>query len=86
MSSYHYENESIQIYLKFYHQKTKIFRKNPDIFHISDCGYTLDPPCQDSSNKYPQSLFLSRNEKNNVYPCKPQFYYIKVGLKGVNII
>ena len=24
--------------------------------------------------------------KNNVYPCKPQFYYIKVGFKGVNII
>ena len=25
--------------------------------------------------------FLSRNKKNNVYPCKPQFYYIKVGFK-----
>ena len=25
---------------------------------------------------------LSRNKKNNVYPCKPQFYYIKVGLGG----
>ena len=24
--------------------------------------------------------------KNNVYLCKPQFYYIKVGFKGVNII
>ena len=22
-------------------------------------------------------MFLSRNKKNNVYPCKPQFYYIK---------
>ena len=31
---------------------------------------------------YPQSMFLSRNKKNNVYPCKPQFYYIKVGFKG----
>ena len=27
-------------------------------------------------------MFLSRNKKNNVYPCKPQFYYIKVGSKG----
>ena len=27
------------------------------------------------------ALFFSRNEKNNVYPCKSQFYYIKVGLK-----
>ena len=24
--------------------------------------------------------------KNNVYLCKPQFYYIKVGFKGVKII
>ena len=31
-------------------------------------------------------MFLSRNKKNNAYPCKPQFYYIKVGFKGVNII
>ena len=31
-------------------------------------------------------MFLSRNKKNNVYPCKPKFYYVKVGFKGVNII
>ena len=24
--------------------------------------------------------------KNNAYLCKPQFYYIKVGFKGVKII
>ena len=24
--------------------------------------------------------------KNNVYPCKPQFFYIKVGFKGVKFI
>ena len=30
-------------------------------------------------------MFLSRNKKNNVYPCKSQFYYIKVGFKGVKI-
>ena len=57
--------------------------KNSDNFHISaqniDCGYSLEPPRRGSSNKYPQSMFLSRNKKNNVYPCKPQFYYIKVG-------
>ena len=27
-------------------------------------------------------MFLSRNKKNNVYPYKPHFYYIKVGFKG----
>ena len=31
-------------------------------------------------------MFLSRNKKVNVYPCKPQFYCIKVGFKGVKII
>ena len=48
--------------------------KNPDIFHISaqniDCGYSLEPPRRGGSNEYPQSMFLSRNKKNNVYPCK----------------
>ena len=64
--------------------------KNSDIFHISaqniDCGYSLEPPRRGGSNEYPQSMFLSRNKKNNVYPCKPQFYYIKMGFKGLRII
>ena len=38
------------------------------------------------SNEYPQSMFLSWNKKNNVYRCKPQLYYIKVGFKGVKFI
>ena len=64
--------------------------KNSDIFHISaqniDCGYSLEPPRRGGSNEYPQSMFLSRNKKNNVYPYKPQFCYIKLGFKGVKII
>ena len=36
--------------------------------------------------EYPQSMFLNRNKKNNLYPCQSQFYYIKVGFKGVKII
>ena len=31
-------------------------------------------------------MFLSRNKKNSAYPCALQFYYIKVGFKGVKII
>ena len=31
-------------------------------------------------------MFLSRNKKKKVYFCNPQFYYIKVGFKGVKII
>ena len=53
--------------------------KNSDIFLISaqniDCGYSLELPQWGSSNEYPQSLFLSRNNKNNVYPCKPVLLY-----------
>ena len=64
--------------------------KNSDIFLISaqniDCGYSLEPPRWGGSNRYPQSMFLSRNKKNNVYPHKPQFYYIQVGFTGVKII
>ena len=70
-------------------KKLKFSDKNSDIFHISvqsiDCGYSLEPPWR-GSNEYPQSMFLSRNKKNNVYPSKPQFYNIKVGFKGVEII
>ena len=49
--------------------------------------YSLELPRQGSSNEYPQSMFLSRNtcKKNNVCPCKPQFYYIKVRFKGVKL-
>ena len=70
----------------------KFSDKNSDIFLISaqniDCGYSLElpQPQRGSSNEYPQSMFLSRNKKNNAYPCKPQFYNIKVGFKGVKII
>ena len=64
--------------------------KKSDIFHISarniDCRYSLEPPRRGGSNGYPQSMFLRRIWKNNVYPCKPQFYYIKVGFKEVKII
>ena len=71
-------------------KKGKFSDKKCDIFHISaqniDCGYSLEPPRRGGSNEYPQSMFLSRNKKNNVYPFKPQFYYIKVGFKGVKII
>ena len=85
--SWRYENMPIQIYWKFHLQKLKYFHiKNSNIFHISaqniDCGYSL----RGGSNENPQSMFLRRNKKINVYHCKPQFYYINVGFKGVKII
>ena len=76
--------------LKISPLKTESFQiKISDIFHISaqniDCGYSLEPPWRGGSNEYPQSTFLSQNKKNNVYSRKPQFYYIKVGLRGSNL-
>ena len=64
--------------LKILPPKNENFQiKISDIFHMSaqniNCGYSLEPP---------QSMFLDRNKKNNLYPCKPQFFYIKVGFKG----
>ena len=87
----HYENTPIQIYWKFYFQKTENFQtKISDIFHISAqkhrLWYSLEPPRRGGSNEYPQSMFLNRNKKNNVYLCKPQVYNVKVGFKGVKII
>ena len=43
------------------------------------CGYTLEPPCQGCSNEYPQCTFWI---KNKVYPCKPEFFYIKWDKRG----
>ena len=78
------------IILKIFPPKNENFQiKISYILHISDqnkdCGYSLEPPRRGGSNEYPQSMFLSRNKKNNVYPCKLQFYYIKVVFKGVKV-
>ena len=49
--------------LKILQPKKENFEvKKNDIFHILahniDCGYSLEQPQQDSSNKYPQSMFF----------------------------
>ena len=71
-------------------KKGKISDKiKSDIFHIHaqniDYGYSLEPPLWGGSNEY-HNLCFSKTRKNNVYPCKLQFYCIKVGFKGVKII
>ena len=64
--------------------------KNSDIFLISaqniDCRYSLEPPRWGGSNEYHNLWVWFRNKKNNVYPYKPQFCYMKVGFMGVKII
>ena len=82
----HYENPPIQIYRKFHLQKLKIFRKKKTLIFFSYfCSkHRLWVLVRTASPR--QSMFSSRNMKNNVYPCKPQFCYIKVGFKGVKLI
>ena len=80
----HYENTPIQIYRKFHLQKLTFSEKKKLCYFSYFCSrYRLR---RGGSNEYPQSMFLSKTKKNNVNPCKPQFYYIKVGFKGVKII
>ena len=59
--------------------------KNVDIFLIFaqniDCGYTLEPPRQGSSNEYPQSMFWSKNKKIDIPLQTPDFLY-KGGVQG----
>ena len=72
-TSLHYENLPMQYTKTFLALKFENFQlKIFDIFSYF------------CSNEYPQSMFWSKNKKR-VYHCKPQFYYIKVGYKGVYI-
>ena len=79
---------SMQYTVIFHGCKNDNFQiKYCNIFHVFaqniDCGYTLEPPHVGGSNVYPQPMFYSK--KKNEYPCKPQFYYIKVGCKGSSL-
>ena len=79
LAHFHYENTPIQRILSSKNENFQM--KNSGSFHTFaqniDCGYLLELPRRGCSNKYPQSMFLSRNKKINEYPCKVQFYYIK---------
>ena len=50
-----------------------------------ECGYSLEPSPRGSSNEY-HNVCLTKRGKMMYTPAKPQFYYIKVGFKGVKIV
>ena len=87
----HYENTPMQQTAIFHGCKNDIFRlKCFGYFHIFaqniDCVYTLEPPhCIEAVLTSTHNLCFRAKIENNEYPCKPQFYYIKVGCKGVSI-
>ena len=90
MQDFHITKTRLFKYIENFTSQTGKKSNKNSVFHRSaqniDSGYSLEPPRQGGSKEYPQSMFLSRNKKNKVYPCKPQFYCIKVGFKGVSII
>ena len=45
----------------------------------------IEQPRRGDSNENSQSMFLSRDKKNNVCPCKAQFYYMKLVFKGSKV-
>ena len=76
----HYENTPIQYTVIFHDCKNDYFQmKIFDIFLFFaqniHRGYTLE--------RVPTIYVLEQNKEKNVYPYKPQLYYIKVGCKGV---
>ena len=81
----HYANMSIQYTCTAIFQSCKNDNFQMNIFDIFliftqniDCGYMLE--------RVPIIYVFGTKNKKKVYPCKPQFYYIKVGCKWVYII
>ena len=64
------------------------YKSHDSMCDFAGCGSNEYPQSRflsrrGDSNEYPQSRFLSRHKKiMYTYPCKPQFYYIKMGFKG----
>ena len=83
----HDENTPFQIYWKFHHQKLKVFRQKFWYFSYfsskHSLWYSFEPSRRGGSNEYSQSMFLSRNKKNNLYPVNPSLNpNLKVGCLG----
>ena len=71
LTATHYENTSIQIYWKFHQQKKK--------WKFADTKFWYFSYFYSKHRLWAQSMFLSRNKKNNVYPT---FTAEKWGLRG----
>ena len=68
----------------YHHKKWKFSDKKSDIFSYLCSKHRLWVPVRTaSSNRLvsTHNLCFGQKYENNVYPCKPQFYYSKVGFK-----
>ena len=50
-----------------------------------NCGYTLEPPRRGGSNKYPQSMFWSKNKKIGIPHAYISFAIQKWGSGGYTL-
>ena len=75
----HYKNLPLQFIEIFSAVKNENFAGKKYIFNILaqniDCGYMLEPPRRGCSNKYTQSVFWSKNKKNNIPLHTPGLLY-----------
>ena len=85
---FHYENTPMQYTVILFSRKNDNFQlKNINIFltfaQNIDCGYTLEPPHGAVLTSTHDLCF--RAKIKNEYPCKPQFYYKKWGVRGSSL-
>ena len=92
ISVLHYANTTMQYTAIFHGCKNVNFQMKDYSIFLFFCSKTLIVGTH--SNRLIEAVLMSTHnlcfrakirEKNNVYPCTPQFYYIKVGCKGVFI-
>ena len=86
----HYEKLPMQYTQIFFAVKIKNFIRKLLIFFLFfaqniDCRYALEPPRQDGSKEYPQSMFWSKNKKNRYTPAYSSFFLYKSGVQRVFI-
>ena len=91
LGSYHNTKTCLFKYIENFSNKNwKLSNKIFDIFHISaqniDFEYSLNRLAGVVLTRTHILCVWAEIRKNNVNPCKPQFYYIKVEFKGVKII
>ena len=67
----------IMIFRRFFFKYFSYFAQN------IDCWYTLE--LSQAVLMRTHNLCFRAKIRKNVYPCKPQFYYIKVGCEGYKL-
>ena len=79
----HYANMSVQYTAIFHVCKNDNFQMFFLYFSYFSSKHRLWVNVSEAVLSRTHNLCFGAKIRKNVYPCKPQFYYIKVGCKGV---